>query len=58
MKPGYSQVKASAQVMKQAETVTTLTEKYKSEVAKRYGITEEQLRDITVEAIKKNWPIP
>ncbi len=58
LKPGYSQTKASAQVMKQAEALNTLTKKYKVDVAKRYGITEEQLRDIAVEATKKNWPIP
>ncbi len=58
LKPGYSQAKASAQVMKQAEALNTLSEKYKAEVAKRYGITEEQLRDISVEGIEKNWPMP
>jgi len=58
LKPGYSQAKASAQVMKQAEVLNTLEKKYKAEVAKRYGITEEQLWDISVEAIEKNWPMP
>jgi hypothetical protein len=58
LKPGYSRAKASAQVMKQAQALNTLTKKYKTEVAKRYGITEEQLRDISVEAIEKNWPMP
>ncbi len=58
LKPGYSQAKAGAQVMKQLEAENTLMKKYKTEVAKRYGITKKQLRDISVEAIKKNWPMP
>lgn len=58
LKPGYSRAKASEQVMKQTEALNTLTTKYKAEVATRYGITEEQLRDISVEAIEKNWPMP
>lgn len=57
-KSGYSQTEASEQVMKQAEALNTLTEKYKSEVAERYGITQEQLGDISVEALTKNWPMP
>lgn len=58
LKPGYSQAKASTQVKKQAEALNSLTKKYKDEVAKRYGITYEQLREISVEGIVKNWPIP
>jgi len=58
LKPGYSQAKARAQVMKQSEALNTLTKKYETEVAKRYGITEEQLLDISVEGIEKNWPMP
>jgi uncharacterized protein (DUF433 family) len=57
-KSGYSQAKASEQIKKQAEALNALTEKYKSEVAERYGITQEQLRDILVEALTKNWPMP
>jgi hypothetical protein len=58
LKPGYSQARASEQIMKQAEALNALTEKYRAQVAKRYGITEEQLQDISVEAIEKNWPMP
>jgi uncharacterized protein (DUF433 family) len=57
-KSGYSQAKASEQIKKQAEALNALTEKYKSEVAERYGITQEQLRDILVEALTKNCPMP
>jgi ribosomal protein L40E len=57
-KPGYSQSQASAQVMKQAEALNELTKKYNSQVARRYGISDEQLTAIAVEGIKKNWPMP
>ena len=57
-KPGYSQAKASEQLMKRAEARNTLMEKYESEVLERYGITQEQLMDISVEALTKNWPMP
>jgi len=57
-KPGYSQSQASAQVMKQAEALTELTKKYNSQVARRYGISDDQLTAIAVEGIKKNWPMP
>ena len=56
-KPGYSQAKAREQIEKYAEARNTLTETYESEVAERYGITQEQLREISVEAFTKNWPI-
>lgn len=58
LKPGYSQANAIEQIKKQAEALNTLTDKYKSEVAERYGVTQEQLRDISVEALTKNWPMP
>ena len=57
LKPGYSQAKASEQLMKYVEAEDALNTKYKAELAKRYGITEEQLWDISGEAIKKNWPM-
>jgi hypothetical protein len=56
--PGYSQAKASEQVRRQAEANNTLAEKYRTEVAKRYGITAAELHDIAVEGLKKNWPMP
>lgn len=58
LKPGYSQAKARAKVRKQADARNTLGEKYKAEVARKYGVTEEQLQDISVEGIEKNWPMP
>ena len=55
-KSGYSQPKAIEQINKQVEAFYVLTEKYKSEVAKQYSITQEQLRNIAVEGLPKNWP--
>lgn len=41
--------------MKQIDELDTLTKKHKAEVAKRYGITQEQLKRIGVEGVTKNW---
>lgn len=57
-KPGYSQAKAKEQIEKWSQVQEALRVKYESEVAKRYGITQEQLREIRVEGHVKNWPIP
>jgi hypothetical protein len=57
-KPGYSQAKARAQLDKQLEARNSLTKKYKAEIAKENGVAEEQLREISLEGIKKNWPVP
>ncbi len=57
-KPGYSQAKARAQLDKQLEARNSLTNKYKAEIAKENGVAEEQLREISLEGIKKNWPVP
>lgn len=57
-KYGYSQAKASKQLEKQVEALKTLTKKYTSEVAERHRITQEQLNNVSVEGITKNWPIP
>lgn len=56
--PGYSQEKGLEQLMKQGKTYNTLSENFKSELAKRYGITSEQLGKISVEGVTKNWPMP
>ncbi|TVQ30885.1 MAG: hypothetical protein EA376_11515 [Phycisphaeraceae bacterium] len=57
-KPSYSPEVMQSQFMKQADAFHALHEKYKSEVAEKYDISEEQLRDILIEAIKNNWPMP
>jgi len=55
---GQSGFDPRANITKRAALVLDLDKKYKAEIAKRYGITEEQLRAISLEGIKKNWPIP
>ena len=56
LKPGYSSTKASAQVRKQTEALSRLTEEYNEEVIDLYDITKEQLWEISGEGIEKNWP--
>lgn len=46
------------QLDNQLELERTLTEKYKKEVAKEYSLTDEQLQQISIEGVKKNWPMP
>ncbi|HET6441879.1 MAG TPA: hypothetical protein VFH53_05830 [Phycisphaerae bacterium] len=58
LKAGFSQAKAKAQFEKQAETNQRLVEEYKAELAKQYGLTKEQLQEISVEGIEENWPMP
>lgn len=57
-KLGYSQSAATDQLKKQAELNSTLTERYKNELAKKYGLTREQLNEIAVEGFTKDWPFP
>jgi len=58
LEPGYSRDKVGTQWTHQIEAFRSLKEKYRAQVAKRYGITEEQLRDISIEGVTNNWPIP
>jgi hypothetical protein len=57
-KPGYSQTKVKDILIKQGDLIETLTEKYKNEVTKKYGLTREQLDAIVAEAFEKDWPLP
>lgn len=54
---GQSTLDPKTQLNKQAEMLGELTKKYKAEVARQCGVAEEQLREISVEGIKKNWPL-
>lgn len=58
LKPGYSQSVARKQLENQAELQGTLNEKYKDELAKKYGLTRKQLEEIAVEGFTKDWPFP
>jgi len=56
--PNDSHTVATEKIRKNTEALDTLTEKYKSEVAKRYGITQEQRKEINWEGTLKEWPMP
>ena len=46
------------QVGKRVELEDRLRDKYKDELAKKYGLTRKQLKEITIEGIEKDWPFP
>lgn len=56
--PNDSHAVANEKIRKNTEALDALTEKYKSEVAKRYGITQEQRKQINWEGTLKEWPMP
>jgi hypothetical protein len=55
---GQSSVDPTIQMHKQTEMSDQLTEKYTVQIAHQYDLTEEQLDEISTEALKKNWPFP
>jgi len=55
---GQSQVDLKEQLEKQAELESRLKDKYKDKLAKKYGLTREQLEKISIEGIEKDWPFP
>jgi len=55
---GQTSVDPKEQMRKQGEFMDVLTREYKMEVATKNGLTEEQLRDISMEGVSKNWPMP
>jgi hypothetical protein len=44
-----------SQIMKQIDVERELGEKYKTELARKYGLTEDQLKEIVVEGVTKGW---
>lgn len=46
---------ATALINKNIDEERTLTEKYKAELFKKYGITKEQGEDLKLEGLEKNW---
>lgn len=58
LKSGYSQSVARKQLEKQTELQETLNEKYKDELAKKYGLRRKQLDEIAIEGLTKDWPFP
>ncbi|MDH4222362.1 MAG: hypothetical protein OEV55_02360 [candidate division Zixibacteria bacterium] len=58
LKSNYSASYAGKQLEKQSELSSFLNEKYEKEIAKKYGLTREQLNEIAIEAVTKDWPYP
>jgi len=56
--PGYSQEAFLQQLDRQFEEMDRLEERYKEELATKYGLTREQLKLIVSEGLSKDWPIP
>ncbi len=46
------------QLGKHSDLNDKLTDKYYDEIARKYGLTREQLNDIAVEGGTKDWPLP
>jgi hypothetical protein len=55
---GQSQIDPKEQLKKQLELEDKLNDKYKDKLAKKYGLTREQLLEISAEAFVKDWPFP
>lgn len=55
---GQSTFDPREQLRKQGDLMDTLTKKYKKEIATKHNLTEEQMSQISVEGISKNWPMP
>lgn len=55
---GQGQVDSGKQLEKQAELENRLIDKYKDELAKKYGLTRKQLGEISLEVFKKDWSFP
>lgn len=57
-KASYTQEKANTQLDKQFDLQRSLEDKYGKELLTKYGITEDQLSEISVEAYTKSWAYP
>lgn len=55
---GQIKVNGREQLGKQADYQRNLKDQCETQIAKDYGLTEEQLNAISVEGIKKQWPMP
>jgi len=53
-----AQVDPKQQLEKQGELENRLIDKYENELAKKYGLTLEQLKEIALESVTKDWPFP
>ena len=55
---GWTQEKAQLQHRKQSRHKDELAQKYRSELAPKYGLTDAQLAELNLEGGKKKWPTP
>jgi hypothetical protein len=55
---GYSQTTAMAALERQARLEGDLQERYRVQLAAKHNITREQLDSISLEGLKKQWPMP
>lgn len=55
---GQGQVDPLEQMGKQGKLEYRLKNKYEDNLAKEYGLTREQLKEIGLEGITKDWPLP
>ena len=49
---------SDSEIMKQIDLERELTQKYKTEVARKRGLTYDDLFEISVEGVKMGWPMP
>jgi hypothetical protein len=47
-----------SQMDRNTQLMRALEEKYKNDLTRKYGLTREQLKEITHEGIAENWPMP
>ncbi|MBA7667127.1 hypothetical protein ES703_75212 [subsurface metagenome] len=55
---GQDQSAARKRIEEQIDLERKLNDKYKNELAKKYGLTLEQLKEIALEGVTKDWPFP
>jgi hypothetical protein len=46
------------QMREQTELADTLMKRYRNDVAAKYGLSEDLVDDILMEAREENWPFP
>jgi hypothetical protein len=46
------------QLRKQGQEKDRMADFYEAELAKKYGISREELDEIEIEGMKKHWPMP
>jgi len=55
---GQGQADLKKQIEKQINLERILIEEHKNKIANKYGLTPEQLKEISIEGISNDWPMP